>query len=66
MTDGDYPHTFYGVELRTKDGWVLLDGIQKSRDEAEHVAAILIDCPVPDPDDLRVVALTISRKGDPE
>lgn len=66
MTNADYPRTFYGVELRTKKGWVLLDGIQKSRDEVENVRASIIGWHAPDPDDLRVVALTITRKEDTE
>ena len=64
MTDHDYPQTGYGVELRTKEGWELLDGIQKSRVAAEHIRAILIDRHTLDPDEIRVVALTITRKGD--
>lgn len=66
MTDHDYPQTGYGVELRTKEGWVLLDGIQKSRVEAEHIRATLLGQHAPDPDELRVVTLTITRKEDTE
>lgn len=68
MISHDYPHTGYGVEVHTnREGWVLLDGIQKNRDEVERVRATLInERLVPDPDDLRVVALTITRKEDTE
>ena len=62
MTNYDYPQTGYGVELRTKEGWMLLDGIQKSRVAAEPIRAILIDRHTIDPDEIRVVALTITRK----
>lgn len=62
MSAYDYPHTGYGVELRTKKGWVLLDGTQKSRAAAEHVRATIIDRHTADPDDLRIVELTITRK----
>ena len=66
MTAYNYPHTGYGVELRTKEGWALLSGIHKSRDEAEHVRATLLDQHATDPAELRVVALTITRKEDTE
>ena len=62
MTNYGYPHTGYGVELRTEKGWVLLDGIQKNRNEAEHVAETIIGRHGPDPDEIRVVTLTITRK----
>lgn len=62
MTNHDYPHTGYGVELRTKKGWVLLDGIHRTCVAATQHRQSLTDKYAPDPGDLRVVALTITRK----
>lgn len=66
MTDYDYPHTGYGVELRTKKGWVLLEGIHRTCVAATKRRQSITDQYAPHPADLRVVALTISRKGDTE
>ena len=65
MTDHNYPQTGYGVEAHTaKTGWVLLDGIQKSRAAAAKTKQSLTGQFGFEADDLRVVALTITRKGD--
>ncbi|AYB70535.1 hypothetical protein HOU24_gp53 [Corynebacterium phage SamW] len=70
MSYHDYPHTGYGVEAHTDDhGWVLLEGIHGKSADATHAMADLTDDAAEygfHPDDLRVVALTISRKGDAE
>ena len=61
MTSHDYPHTGYGMEMRTKKGWVLLDGIDRTRATTECIREILIDRHYLDPDEIRVVTLTITR-----
>lgn len=66
MTDYDYQHTGYGVELRTKKGWVLLNGIYRTCVAATQRRQSITDQYAPHPADLRVVALTISRKEDTE
>ena len=62
MTDNDYPYTGYGVELRTKKGWVLLNGIHRTFVAATQHRQSITDQYAPHPADLRVVALTITRK----
>ena len=67
MTDGDYPHTAYGVEAYTdKTGWVLLDSIHRTCVAATRARNSLTDPFRLGADDLRVVALSINRKGDTE
>ena len=68
MISHKYPRTGYGVEVFThREGWVLIDSIQQNRDEAERIREIYVDNrAVPDPNELRVVALTITRKEDTE
>ena len=62
MIDIGYPHTGYGVELRTEKGWVLLDGIYRTSAEAIKLKQSIISLYGFEADDLRVVALTINRK----
>lgn len=62
MIDIGYPHTGYGVELRTEKGWVLLDGIFHTSAEAIRLKQSVISPYGFESDDLRVVALTINRK----
>ena len=65
MTDCDYPHTAYGVEAYTdKTGWVLLDSIHRTCVDATKNRQSLTGPFGFEADDLRVVALTITRKGD--
>ena len=65
MTDGAYPHTAYGVEAYTdKTGWVLLDSIYRTCVYAAKHRQSLTGPFGFEADDLRVVALTITRKGD--
>lgn len=71
MTYGDYPHTGYGVEAHTAEtGWVLLDGIHRTRAAATKIKQSLTGQHGFTADDLRVVALTIAlaitRKEDTE
>ena len=65
MTDGDYPYSAYGVEAYTdKTGWVLLDNIHRTCVDATKHRQSLTGPFGFEADDLRVVALTITRKGD--
>ena len=66
MTDGDYPLTGYGVELRINKGWVLLNSIHNTHAAATEAKQSITDQYAPHPADLRVVALTITRKEDTE
>lgn len=67
MTNIDYPHTGYGVEAHTDEtGWVLLDGIHRTHAAATKTKQSLTGHYGFEADDLRVVALTISRKEDIE
>lgn len=67
MTDYDYPHTGYGVEAHTDEtGWVLIGGIRNTRSAATEAMQALTGQHGFGADDLRVVALTITRKGDTE
>lgn len=66
MTDYDYPQTGYGVEAHTDEtGWVLLDGIHRTRAAATKLRQSLTGQHGFTADDLRVVALTITRKDTP-
>ena len=62
MNAHDYPHTGYGVELRTKEGGILLDGIHRTHAAATKTMQSITGQHGFRADDLRVVALTITRK----
>ena len=62
MSTYGYPHTFYGVELRTKEGWALLDSIRRTHAAATKTMHNLAGHYGFGAGDLRVVALTITRK----
>lgn len=63
MTDRDYPHTGYGVEAYTPaTGWVLLEDIHRTCTDATKLRQSLTGPFGFDPDEIRVVALTITRK----
>ena len=63
MSAYDYPHTGYGVEAHTDEtGWVLLDSIHNTHDAATETKQSLTGQHGLEADDLRVVALTITRK----
>lgn len=63
MADYDYPHTCYGVEVRTAEaGWVLLDNIHRTCTDATKHRQSLTGPFGFGADDLRVVTLTITRK----
>ena len=67
MTNHDYPQTGYGVEAYTPaTGWVLLDGIHRTCVAATKIRQSLTGHYGFGADDLRVVALTITRKEDPQ
>lgn len=67
MTNHDYPHTGYGVEARAGEtGWVLLGGVCHTRSAATKVMQALTGQHGFGADDIRVVALTITRKEDTE
>lgn len=67
MTDHNYPHNGYGVETYTAEtGWVLLDGIYRTCVAATKARQDLTGRYGLEAGDLRVVALTITRKGDTE
>ena len=62
MNAYDYPHTGYGVAAHTYEtGWVLLDGIHRTRAAATKLRQSLIGQHGFTADDLRVVTLTITR-----
>lgn len=61
MIDIGYPHTGYGVELRTEKEWVLLYVIHRTRAAATTAKQALTGKHGVGADDLRVVALTITR-----
>ena len=62
MTDHDYPHTGYGVEAHTADkGWALLYSIHPTRAAATKFKQSITGQHGFGADDLRVVALTITR-----
>lgn len=63
MTDYDYPHTGYGVEAHTDEtGWVLLNSIYRTCVAATKFRQSLTGHYGLEAGDLRVVALTITRK----
>ena len=63
MTDCDYPYSAYGVEAYTPlTGWVLLDNIHRTCVDATKAKQSLTGPFGFGADDLRVVALTITRK----
>lgn len=63
MNAHDYPHTGYGVEAHTAEtGWVLLDGIHRTRAAATETMQSRTGQHGFEADDLRVVALNITRK----
>ena len=65
MSAYDYPHTGYGVEAHTDaTGWVLLDSIYRTCVAATTFMQSLTGHCGFEADDLRVVALTITREGD--
>ena len=65
MNAHNYPHTCYGVEARTaKAGWVLLDSIHRTCTAATKLRQSLTGQHGFGAGDLRVVALTITRKED--
>ena len=64
MSAHDYPQTAFGVELRTKEGWVLLDSIHRTCVRATKLRQSLTGQHGYGAGDLRVVELTITRKGD--
>lgn len=67
MNAHDYPHTAYGVEAHTDTtGWVLLDSIHSTCVAATKHRQSLTGHYGFEADDLRVVALTITRKEDTE
>lgn len=67
MNAHDYPHSGYGVEAHTDEtGWVLLDGIHRTRAAAAKLRQSFAGQHGFGADDLRVVALTITRKEDTE
>lgn len=67
MNAHDYPHTGYGVEAHTAEtGWVLLDGSHRTRAAATKTKKSLTGRHGFEADDLRVVALNITRKEDAE
>ena len=67
MTDCGYPHTGYGVEAHTDEtGWVLLDSIYRTCVRATKHRQSLTGPFGFEADDLRVVALAITRKEDTE
>lgn len=67
MNAHDYPHTGYGVEAHTAEtGWVLLDSIHRTHAAATKTKQSLTGQHGLEADDLRVVALTITRKEDTE
>lgn len=67
MADYGYPHTCYGVEAYTPStGWVLLDNIHRTCTDATKHRQSLTGPFGFGADDLRVVTLTITRKGDHE
>ena len=66
MTDHDYPRTCYGVELRTERGWVLIYSIYRTRAAADKFKQSITGQHGFTADDIRVVALTITRKEDTE
>ena len=62
MTDGNYPCTGFGVEVHTDEtGWVLLDGIHRTRAAATTVMQSLTGQHGFTGGDMRVVELTITR-----
>lgn len=67
MTDNDFPHTGYGVVAFTYEtGWVLIDGIHRTHADATKTMQSITGKHGFTADDLRVAALTITRKGDTE
>lgn len=63
MTDHGYPFTCYGVEAHTdRTGWVLLDNIHRTCTDATKHRQSLTGPFGFGAGDLRVVALTITRK----
>lgn len=67
MNKYDYPHTGWGVEVRTAEaGWVLLDNIHRTCTDATKHRQSLTGPFGFGADDLRVVTLTITRKGETE
>ena len=67
MNAHDYPHTGYGVEAHTAEtGWVLLATIHRTRAAATKLRQSLAGPHGLEADDLRVVALNITRKEDTE